>query len=133
MPTPTCAGCDDPISPDEHAVSELATQGEETDFTGRVFHAACWPHGFHAAQIRRVRGRDVPDPGQDSTWWSVDFRRGKRPGWVHVAQSVPPPSVEWIADELNRRRAKYGKALESMLLAKGGLPLENAPRSEHDG
>lgn len=70
----------------------------------------------------------TPEPGRDVHWWRVDLGNG-RAGWVYVAQSVPSPSEEWIAGELNRQEAKLGHALEGLLVS-SGFHLAMAPRPD---
>jgi hypothetical protein len=84
---------------------------------------------FKAEHITQVDDHtQTPDPGKD-TWWSVDLGR-RRPGWLHVAGSVPPPSEQWIAEELNRLQPRLGSALAGRMLGPKGMQLENAPRRE---
>jgi hypothetical protein len=73
-------------------------------------------------------GTNTPQPGRDVHWWRID-RPSDETGWVYVAQSVPPPSEEWIAGELNRQEAKMGHAFEGLLVS-SGFHLAMAPRPD---
>jgi hypothetical protein len=122
-----CADCGEP---DARVMEQAAPEGfpDELAFTGRVFHPWCWPQGFHLSQIQRKPDwTEAPDPGQDSTWWTVQLGPSDV-GWVYVAASVRAPSPDWIVDELNRQCDSDGDAaVRTKLCSRRGMRL-NPPR-----